>query len=86
MTVTLPSDKKSTILYLGQKLLKLGTFKIRFLAQFIGKLVSSLPAVQHGDLFYRYLEISKIEALKKSAGNFDAFMKLDKDSKLDIEW
>ena len=44
------------------------------LSMFIGKLVSSLPAVQYGALFYRYSESAKIDALIINHGNFDQVM------------
>ena len=50
------------------------------------KLVSSLPATNYGALYYRQLEVSKIEALRFSCGNFDAFMILSEGSRVKLKW
>ena len=76
MIITLPEHKKLKILKLCTKFSRPGKFIIRELAAFIGVLVSSLPAVQFGSLFYRYLESCKIEALRLSCGNFDSHCSL----------
>ena len=52
----------------------------------IGLLVSSLPAVQYGPLFYRNIEIDKNEALRKNKGNFEAQMQLSPESREDLSW
>ena len=52
----------------------------------IGLLVSSLPAVQFGDLYYRRLEINKITALRQNQGDFDAVMNLSEHSKGELLW
>ena len=71
MTVSLPYHKKANILSLCKKILTEDNFIIRDVASFIGLLVSSLPGVINGPLFYRQLEKCKIEALRDSRGNFD---------------
>ena len=40
--------------------------------------MASLPGVQYGALYYRYLEMDKIAALKNAKGNFDAPMCISK--------
>ena len=50
------------------------------------KLVSSLPATNYGALYYRQLELSKIEALRFNCGNFDAFMILSEGSMVKLMW
>ena len=69
MTVSLPADKRFDILNLCQILLDGEKFTIRFVAKVVGKLIASLPAVQFGSLFCKYIEIDKIRSLKISAGN-----------------
>lgn len=86
MTISLPADKKIKIVNTCTRLLNESIFLIRDVASFIGLLVSSLPAVQYGGLFYKYLEMCKVNALKISRGNFDAHMTLDYQSKCEIEW
>ena len=66
MTVSLPEDKRKNIVDLCDVLNRPIPHKIRFVAKFIGVLVSSLPAVQYGALFYRFLERDKIRTLQIS--------------------
>jgi len=86
MIVQLTPEKRTKIVEFCSTLLNEEIFSIRFVAKVIGILISSLPAVLHGELYYRFLEIGKINALKKSHGNFDAKMKLGVDAKLELEW
>lgn len=58
--------KKEKIILASQQLLKKSIISIRLVAQVIGPLASSLPAVQCGPLYYRSLEIDKNTALRKS--------------------
>ena len=69
-----------------QQLLKKSVISIREVAHVIGLLVSSLPAVQHGPLFYRSLEIDKNVALQENSGNYDASMTLSSESVSDLNW
>jgi hypothetical protein len=59
---------------------------IRQEAKIIGYLVSTLPGVQYGALYYRYLEMDKISALKIAKGNFDAPMTISKDGLVELRW
>ena len=86
MTVTLPHDKRIQILEYCQSLLHVTDISIRYVSTVIGTLVASLPAVQYGALFYRYLEYDKIQALKCSAGNFDALMCLGSNAHSELQW
>ena len=86
MTVSLPNDKKEKIASICDKLLTETVFSIRFIAHFIGLLVSSFPAIQIGALFYRYLEYDKISALRRNIGNFDCSMSLSDSSKSEVRW
>lgn len=86
MTVTLPEDKKSLIHSLGSTIMQLRLVKIRLLAKFIGHLVASLPAVSYGELFYRYLELNKIDGLAANKGNFESFVSVSTESKKEIQW
>ena len=71
---------------MGKKLIKDSEVKIRELAQFIGVLVSSLPAVMYGALFYRFLEINKLCGLRINFGNFEKVTNLTDMSKAGISW
>ena len=86
MTVTLPVEKQERIITLGKKLLDKSKVKIRDLAQFIGVVVASLPAVKYGALFYRFLKKDKINGLRENFGNFEKFKTLCDQSKLEINW
>jgi len=86
MTVTLTSDKVQKTKLLAEFLLGHRRLSIRVVAKFIGRLVSSFPAVQWGKLHYRNLERRKIQALKRCKGNFDANMIITEDMIMDIKW
>ena len=66
----------------------LGTKKvtIRMVAQIIGKIVASFPAVTYGPLHYRALEEDKKHALRENRFDFDSFMCLSPDSKIELQW
>ena len=83
MKVFLTTDK---IVLACQQLLKGGPTSIREVARVIGLLVSSLPAVQYGPLFYRSIEIDKNMALQQNKGNHEASMTLYLESISDLRW
>lgn len=80
MKVFLTAEKKEKIILASQQLLKKSIISIRLVAQVIGPLASSLPAVQYGPLYYRSLEIDKNTALRQSNGNYEATMNLSSES------
>ena len=86
MTVTLPDRKKIVIVDECTKLLRSGPHSIRSVAQVIGILVSSLPAVQYGQLHYRALEQDKIVAVQENRGEYDGTMELSDDATDELEW
>lgn len=86
MTVTLTEDKKTSIKLMLQELIKTTRVKIRAVAKAIGHMISSLPGVKFGVLYYRNLEIDKIEALKHSKGNFESLMIISRQGITEIEW
>ena len=55
-------------------------------AQAIGYIVSSLPAVKYGKCHYRAIENNKISALKEVKGNFDSTMCLSTSAVAELEW
>ena len=59
---------------------------IRDIARIIGYMISSLPAVRYGALYYRYLEMDKITALKQSKGNCEASMSVSRQGISEIRW
>ena len=86
MIVTLPVEKREKLIKLGTELLECEQVLILSLASFIGNLVSCFEAVQMGPLYYRYLEINKTLALRKSKGDFNSFTTLCSESKNEINW
>ena len=86
MCVSLPEDKIENLIEIALKLKAEKFSTIRFVSKFVGILVSSIPAVQYGALYYRYLEKDKIEALKENKGNFESLMQLNCNSLLEIDW
>ena len=86
MTIRLPPTKAAHVRTTCQNLLLKTEMTIRETAQVIGLIVSSLPAVQFGELYYRNLEKNKVLALQTSKGNYDAPLYLSKDAKADLSW
>ena len=86
MKVFLTADKREKIILTCQQLLKKSVTSIRDVAHVIGLLVSSLPAVQYGPLYYRSLEIDKNTALQQNNGKYEATMTLSSESVSDLSW
>lgn len=86
MTVSLTKSKVERISELCKSILKKNLITIRECCQFIGTLISTLPAVPHGKLFYRQLENEKIIALKQACGQFESKMQFSHTAKSDINW
>lgn len=59
---------------------------IRDLARVIGKIISSLPGIMHGALYYRCLEKDKTLYLTKSKGNFEHTMQLSENAISELQW
>ena len=86
MTVSLPTRKVDNLIRKCKHALNAVRFTIRELAELIGILVSSFTAVEFGRLHYRHLEAVKVQALKGSAGNFDAIVVISPEAKTEIGW
>ena len=87
MRVYLKDEKKAKIKsHLLFALDNSDNLSIEYVAKIIGYLVSSLPAVQFGALYYRSVEKDKINALKNSKGNFKATMSLSVKAKHELKW
>ena len=74
MTVTLSDNKKAKFLTKLHAFKLCPRRKIRNLVSIIGSMISTFPAIPLGPLHYRNMERFKINQLKISKGNFDAFM------------
>ena len=86
MRVYLTAEKAEKTVLACKSILRKSSMTIREVAKVIGLLVSSLPGVQHGPLFYRNIEIDKNNALKTNHGCFEATMSLSSESKTDLQW
>ena len=85
MTVRLTPDKVQSLQDSARLVLKSTEVSIREVARLVGKMNSSCAALEYGPIFYRSLEHAKGEALKKSFGNFDAFMRVPTTCRQDIQ-
>ena len=86
MKVFLLTEKTDKIVLACQQLLKGSPTSIREVAQVIGLLVSSLPAVQYGPPFYRSIGIDKNMALQHHKGNNEASTTLTPESISELRW
>ena len=87
MTLRLTPDKITTIKTLLSCLLQHPhSVKIRDVAKVIGHLISSLPGVKYGALYYRNLEMEKIAALKSANGNFEDKMCIAHKGIFELNW
>ena len=84
MTIRRPPTKAAHARTTCQHLLLKTEMTTRETAQVIGLIVSSLPAVQFGEMYYRNLEKNKVLALQADKGNYDAPLYLSKDAKADL--
>ena len=84
--ITLKTDKITKITNCINRLLAMHSPSIRQVAQVIGYLVSSFPAVKYGKCHYRAIENDKIVSLKFAKGNFDSKMTLSLGAKEQLHW
>jgi len=86
MTIKVNAAKIQNLRDCAREVLIKRNLKIRKVAQLIGIMVSCFPGVEYGQLFYRRLDMLKTHYLKLCKGNFEAYMKLDYDTRTDIRW
>ena len=86
MTMSLTKNKKEKIIRLCSQLLHNKCPTIRELAQVIGNIVASFPAVTYGPLHYRSLELDKIYSLRRYAYNFDKPATISPNAKMELLW
>jgi hypothetical protein len=86
MTVKLLPAKAAKVKAACQNLLTKNSATIREVAQVIGFLVSSFPAMQFAQLHYRNLEHAKISALRENKGNYESTMTIPELSKIELTW
>ena len=87
LSISLSKDKECSIMKKIHSFLEDRHHTILELASLIGSFISILPAVPFGSLHYRNLERFKIASLKKSKGNFEAYIDCFPDIlKQDLFW
>lgn len=86
MSISLPDQKKATILSLLKKFEVKITCQISEFAQLIGTLISSCSGVEYGLLHCKSLENVKVKALRRANMNFDCKMSIPNSIRSDLEW
>ena len=86
MTISLTPLRALKLVNACSMLLKMEKPTIRTVAQVIGLMVASFPAIPHAQLFYRTLERDKTKALQQQKGDFEAIMTYSSEAKSDLKW
>ena len=86
MSVSPTTEKAERVKVACENILTKEKVTIREFAKVVGLLVSSLPGVQYGQLFYRQCDNLKTKALKENRGNYEAKISIPKECKEDISW
>ena len=84
MSVRLPPRKATYVQQACEDLLHQHNPTIREVAHVIGLIVSSFPGVQYRELYYRYLEQDKIQALQDNRGDYDGPASLSQEARCDL--
>ncbi|KAK2709233.1 hypothetical protein QYM36_013035 [Artemia franciscana] len=86
MRIFLPERKIKKVLDLVSKILRQESTTIQNLAETLGVLVSTFPAVELGLLYYRKAESLKSQALRHTKGDFAARLTLTSDVVSELQW
>ena len=86
MAVSLPEEKLNKLKEQTLVLWEKSQCSIRELAHVIGLVVSSFPAIKPARLFYRDLEVCKLEALSCSNGDYNAIVYLSQLARDSLQW
>ena len=86
LSISLPQEKIQRLTDFAKYLLCKDSPFIREVAHLIGLMVSSFPAFEKGQLFYRRLEIAKTEALSCCNNDFDSHMSIFGKARNEISW
>ena len=86
MIINLPPGKIECIIEICTKLCSKSECKLQELASVIGNLVSVIPAVQYGQLYYRKLEVAKIIGLRHRYGHFQGTVPVTNLMKSELNW
>ena len=86
MTISLPERKINKLKEQALSLWEKPQCSIRELAHVIGLIVSSFPAIKPARLYYRELEVCKLEALSDNDGDFNSFVQLSQSARDCLHW
>lgn len=86
MLVHLTDKKAQTIKNMCLSLNQNNSCSLQHLAEIIGKIVSTFPGVEYGQMHYRGLDILKTKGLRWNAGKFAAQVNLNKAARRDLRW
>ncbi|KAK2710436.1 hypothetical protein QYM36_011831 [Artemia franciscana] len=86
MRISLPERKIKKVLDLVSKILRQELTTIKNLAETLGVVVSTFPAVELGPLYYWKAESLKTQALKHAKGDFAASLTLTSDVISGLHW
>ena len=86
MTISLTGDKKQKIKNLASKILSVRKICIRTLAKFLGNIVAAFEAIPMGRLYYRNIELDKVNGLKASGGDFDKSCNISYQARIELIW
>jgi hypothetical protein len=86
MTIKLTSEKKQKIKTMITKAIENRCMKLQQLAELVGNLVSTFPAMRYGRLYYRLIDNEKNAGLKVHKGNFQRKLTLSENSVRDLKW
>lgn len=86
MSVRLAPRKVINLIEQASRILKAQQVSIRDFSKLIGTMVAAEPGVKYAALYYKTLELDRDRALNLNARNFDANMRISRESKLCIEW
>ena len=87
MTVSLTEERKAKMTQSFMNVLEnQNNVKIRKLAEAVGLMVASFPAVVYGKLYYRRCDNFKTLALKQNQGNYEARVRIPAGACDDLRW
>lgn len=86
MSVELPPEKKEKILKWIRFFMSRKKCKISQFAQLLGLLNSACPAVKYGRLYTKVCERAKYLSLQSNKGNYNCFMPISNQVKVELDW
>lgn len=86
MTVSLTSAKRLKLKELSSKILQNRKIRILQLAEYIGFLISCIPAVPYGLLYTKYLERLKVKSLAQANNDYRSYILITNREIKEIQW